>query len=136
MNVVGRICCCEIRCQEFLNYLVESEAGRANFHGQVAGDVGRRPTIKMHKVQSRNTRHKIRGRKQNNQLPLIGVPGDEAWPERPLPGDALLQLCHRRHAHLSLSLSLLNISCLSHLCGVPRASTSGLRTACASATSF
>jgi hypothetical protein len=105
MNVVGRICCCEIRCQEFLNYLVESEAGRANFHGQVAGDVGRRPTIKMHKVQSRNTRHKIRGRKQNNQLPLIGVPGDEAWPERPLPGDALLQLCHRRHAHLSLSLS-------------------------------
>jgi hypothetical protein len=91
---------------------VESEAGRADFHGQVAGDVGRRPTIKTHKVQ-RKQRHKIRGRKQKNQLPLIGVPGDEAWPERPLPGDAPLQLCHRRHAHLSLSL--LNILCLSHL---------------------
>jgi hypothetical protein len=34
------------------------------------------------------------------------VPGDEARPERPLPGDALLQLCHCRHAHLSLSLKV------------------------------
>lgn len=40
-----------------------------------------------------------------NELPLIGVAADEARPECPLPGDALLQLCHRRHAHLYLSLS-------------------------------
>lgn len=34
-----------------------------------------------------------------NELPLIGMAADEARPECPLPGDALLQLCHRRHAH-------------------------------------
>jgi hypothetical protein len=47
---------------------------------------------------------------EQNELPLIGVAADEARPERPLPGDALLQLCHRRHAHLSSSLSLSPLS--------------------------
>ena len=41
---------------------------------------------------------------EQNELPLIGVAADETRPERPLPGDALLQLCHRRHALLSFSL--------------------------------
>ena len=45
-----------------------------------------------------------------NELPLIGVAADEARPECPLPGDALLQLCHRRHAHLSVFLYFLSLS--------------------------
>lgn len=90
------------------SHLVECEAGGADLDGEVAGDVGRRPGRTQSRVQERSTGSEERSRNAS-ELPLIGVAADEARPECPLPGDALLQLCHRRHAHflfLSLSLSL------------------------------